>query len=188
LPQNLFGLPLHILVVHAVVVLLPIAVVAAVAVAVWRRVRERFGPAVVGLSFVATLLVPIATQSGESLQAQLPSSPLIRSHAALGKALIPFAALFGIFLFALVALDVYARATADPRDLRGVAARLWARLPGGWRAERERPWLASGKVVASVLTVTFALAVGYLVVRAGHTGAKAVWDHSVRLSPGATSP
>ncbi len=188
MPQNLFGLPLHILVVHAVVVLLPLAVVAAVAVAGWRRVRERFGPAVVGVTFVATGLVPIATQSGESLQARLPSSPLIRSHAALGKALIPFAAIFGILLFAVVALDIHARGTANPRDLRGVAARLWSKLPVRWRAERERPWLVPSQIAGSVLTVIFAVAVGYLIVRAGHTGAKAVWDHSVHLRPSASSP
>jgi len=180
-PQNAFGLPVHILVVHAVVVLLPIAVVAAILVAVWRRARERFGVAVVKLTFVATVLVPVASQSGEALQARLRSSPIIRAHASLGKALIPFAALFGIWVFAVVAIDVYRRAVADSRGLRGFAARVWAKLPASWRLQRERRWLRPGAAAASILTVVSALAVGYLIVRAGHTGAKAVWDHSVHL-------
>jgi len=187
-PQNLFGLPVHILVVHAVVVLLPVAVVAAILVAVWRRARERFGMTVVGLTFVATVLVPVASQSGESLQSRLPDSAIVRAHAALGKDLIPFAAVFGICVFAVVALDIYRRALGDPGAIHGVAARVWAKLPSGWRSRRERPWLSPGTTVASVLTVVFAVAVGYLVVRAGHSGAAAVWSHSVHLDRSAATP
>lgn len=188
MPHNAFGLPVHILVVHVVVVLLPVAVVAAILVAVWPRVRARWGMAVLALTFVATLFVPVATQSGESLQARLPSSPIIRTHVALGKDLIPFAAVFGICLFVLVAIDVHRRASADARAVRGLGARVWAKLPAKWRAPGERGWHRPGAVAASVLTVVFAVAVGYLVVRAGHTGARAVWDHTVRLRQSVATP
>jgi uncharacterized membrane protein len=188
MPQNAFGLPVHILVVHVVVVLLPIAVVAAIIVAAWPRVRARWGMAVLGLTFVATLFVPVATQSGESLQARLPSSPIIRAHASLGKDLIPIAALFGICVFVLVAIDLHRRATADPKTVRGLGARVFGKLPAKWRATGERGWHRLGLVLASVLTVVFAVAVGYLVVRAGHTGARAVWDHTIRLKQSVATP
>ena len=61
------GLPLHPLVVHAVVVLLPLAILGTIALALHRPWRATYGPLVVGVAAVATALVPVATSSGESL-------------------------------------------------------------------------------------------------------------------------
>jgi hypothetical protein len=65
---------------------------------------------------------------------------------------------------------------------------VFGKLPAKWRATGERGWHRLGLVLASVLTVVFAVAVGYLVVRAGHTGARAVWDHTIRLKQSVATP
>jgi uncharacterized membrane protein len=82
------GLPVHPLVVHAVVVLLPLACLGTVAIAVRRSWRERFGPLVVGCAAVATALVPVATSSGEALERHVGDPGV---HAHLGDQLIWFA-------------------------------------------------------------------------------------------------
>jgi hypothetical protein len=60
------GLPLHALVVHAVVVLLPLACLVTIAVAArpsWRR----FAPALVALNAVVAAMAFVAKRSGENL-------------------------------------------------------------------------------------------------------------------------
>ena len=54
MPENLFGLPTHILLLHVVVILLPLAAVATVAVALSSRFRHRWGIATVCATFVVT--------------------------------------------------------------------------------------------------------------------------------------
>ena len=58
------GIPLHPLVVHAVVVLLPLAVVGTIAIVLRPSWRVRYGPLVVLAAAVSTVLMPVATSSG----------------------------------------------------------------------------------------------------------------------------
>ena len=58
MPAFVFGLPSHVLVVHAVVVLVPLAVLGAVAVALWPAARRRCGWLGVGVTVVATACIP----------------------------------------------------------------------------------------------------------------------------------
>ena len=62
------GLPVHPLVVHAVVVLLPLAVLGTIAIAVTTGLAPPLRPLVVAAAAVATVLVPVATSSGEALE------------------------------------------------------------------------------------------------------------------------
>lgn len=96
----IFGLPIHALVVHAVVVLLPLSVVGALAIAAVPRWRRPYGPLVVGLAAVATLLIPVATASGESLEHRVGDP---ERHAELGEQLIWFA----VPLLALLAIVLW---------------------------------------------------------------------------------
>lgn len=65
--MTLFGLPLHPLVVHAAVVLLPLAALGAIVIAVSARARKRFGwPVVIGAITAAGAAVG-ARVTGESL-------------------------------------------------------------------------------------------------------------------------
>ena len=149
MPESVGGLPLHPLVVHAVVVLLPLAAVGVAAVSLVPAWRVRFGSLVVLVAALATVAVPVATSTGEALQATLPSNELIVRHAGLGNRV-----LFG----------------AVP--LLAVAVALW------WLGRREQAdqqiprWLRVG---LSILGVAIAIAVMVQVVLVGHSGADAVW-------------
>src|SRR5689334_14612071 len=103
MPDNLFGLPTHVLLQHVVVVLLPVAAVAALLVASWAWYRHHLGVATLIATFLVTLFVPLTTQSGESLAGRLPDSPAISAHVAAGDRVQWVAAIFGLCLFAVVA-------------------------------------------------------------------------------------
>jgi phosphatidylglycerophosphate synthase len=85
------GLPLHPLVVHGVVVLLPLMALLTVAVAVLGRWSRGAWPVVAG-NVVVTVMALVAKESGERLQAALPvQSEAIERHAGLGDRLPLFA-------------------------------------------------------------------------------------------------
>jgi hypothetical protein len=71
------GLPVHALVVHAVVVLVPLASVGLIAIAVRPSWRRAYAPVVVILATAGLLLVPVATKSGHKLKEHLNASGVI---------------------------------------------------------------------------------------------------------------
>jgi hypothetical protein len=176
MPENLFGLPTHILLLHVVVILLPLAAVATVAVALSSRFRHRWGLATVCATFVVTLFVPLTTQAGEALAARLPTNALIVRHADVGNQVVIWAAAFGLSLFAVVAIDLRRRASAEPHEL--TPAETWATryLPQRWRTATPN-WTASTLQVAKILALVTAIGATVMVIWAGHTGARAVWSH-----------
>lgn len=100
------GLPLHPLVVHAVVVLLPLAILGTIAIAVRPRWRGTYGPLVVGVAAVATVLCPVATSSGEALEKHVGDPG---QHAQLGDQLVWFALPVLVLSLLLVWFDRRAR-------------------------------------------------------------------------------
>jgi len=84
------GLPVHALVVHAVVVLLPLMAVLTIVVAVRRGLRERYSWWVLAGNVVVAGLTLVAKQSGEALRASL-GGQIAKEHAALGTLLPWFA-------------------------------------------------------------------------------------------------
>ena len=118
--SDVIGLPLHPLVVHAVVVLVPlVAVGMAVAVlsAVWAE-RLRLVLAVLGAAAAAAAFV--ARSSGQSLLAQVPGSPEVARHADTADAL-PW---FVLGAAALVAGWAWSGSQGRPSRLLGVVAAL----------------------------------------------------------------
>jgi hypothetical protein len=149
MPETLGGIPLHPLVVHAVVVLLPLAALGVIAIALVPSWRTRFGVLVVAAAAVATGLVPVATSTGEQLEESVSESAQLERHGELGDGVI-----FG----------------ALPLLVLSVA--LWW---FGRRAQSGSPvprWLNLLVTIAAVV-----VAVGAIVqmVLVGHSGAKAVW-------------
>jgi len=85
------GLPAHALLVHAVVVLLPLAALAVVLHAVWPEARRRLGIVTPLLCLAVLVLVPLTTNAGEDLEKALGgSNPLIDRHAELADQLLPW--------------------------------------------------------------------------------------------------
>jgi uncharacterized membrane protein len=158
MPEFVNGLPLHALVVHFVVVLLPLAVAGAVVIAVWPAARARFGWLVVAAAAVATVLVPVATSSGTKLQRRLPDNELVRTHQELGDKMIYFAI---PLLLAVVALMV----------VHEVGRR------------QEATWTKFALIGVAVVTVASAVAAGVHVYRVGDAGSRAVWDGIQNTQP-----
>jgi hypothetical protein len=181
MPDNLFGLPTHVLLQHVVVVLLPIVAVAALLVASWAWYRHHLGVATLVATFLVTLFVPLTTQSGESLAGRLPESPAISAHVAAGDRVQWVAAIFGLCLFAVVALDLRRRASMTA-ELAPAEAWVSRRTPVSWR-DAAPGWTSPALTVARVLLVVAAIAVVLVVIQAGHSGAQAVWSNYPNLKP-----
>src|SRR5918994_3422534 len=95
------GIPLHPLVVHAVVVLLPLAALGAVVIAVRRSWRRTFGIPVLLIALAGVAAVPMATTTGSQLWTALDvNNPLIDVHAQRASWLLPFALGFLVLLAA----------------------------------------------------------------------------------------
>ncbi len=166
-PTFVSGLPLHPLVIHAVVVLVPMAVIGSVLVAVWPAARPRWAWPVAVLTAAAVVAIPLATSTGEGLEHNLPRTPAIATHAELGDQLLVFAA---PLLACVVAL-----AFLDQRRRRGLAA-AQAAGPGTMTA----PMATTGRarvlaVALALLTMAFALVCAVQVFRIGDSGARAAW-------------
>jgi hypothetical protein len=82
--MNIFGLPLHPLVVHAAVVLLPLAALGALLIAVSKRARTRYGSLVVLLALVATGSVIGARITGEALNGGTQATGILATHVTYG--------------------------------------------------------------------------------------------------------
>ena len=152
--DTLFGLPAHPLVVHAAVVLLPIAAIALVVVAAIPRARRVYGPIVLGVAIAATIAVGLAQGSGESLEDSVQETELVEEHTEQGETVLPWA--IGVTVVsALVAAEPYTRKRLDS---------LSPRLP---------------RIVTAVL-VGASLVVGvgatWTVIDVGHSGATSVWN------------
>lgn len=149
------GLPLHPLIVHIVVVVVPMAALAAIVAALWPRARAWMGPMPAILALVGLIATPIATTAGENLEDRLGlSAPEVDDHTAAGDiVIVGTGCLFGAAAFLyLVGLPVVTqRLRLSPSVVKTV------------------------DIVARVLAVAAALAAVYLVFRAGDTGARAVW-------------
>jgi uncharacterized membrane protein len=150
-----FGLPLHPLVAHLVVVFLPLASITVLLAAVWPRFRRWAGPLPLGLAVVGAVNVPVATQSGEALAGGtgLGQLPLVQTHSALGDTMLYWA--LGLVVAAALVFWLHLKTrTADSNRKPGQA-------------------LAAGiAVVAAVAAIGTAVHI----YRVGESGARAVWD------------
>lgn len=146
------GLPLHPLVVHAAVVLVPVAALVVALAALWPLFRRwgRFLP--LGVALSALVLVPIATQSGEALEERVTQTPLIEAHAELGEALLPWVIALAIVAAVLLWWNWNEHTDSVPRAPRWVA------------------------LVLAVTAVFAATGTTVQIMRIGHSGATAVWS------------
>ncbi len=148
------GIPVHALVVHAAVVLVPLTALGAILMAVRPDFSRRFGTLVVIVGFVAAGSCVVAKESGEQL-ARHVGSP--QPHVDLGS-VMPLVA-GGLFALVLV---------------------FWL-FDRGIPANKSRPmWL----VLLAVLLVVASVAAVYWTFRVGDSGAKAVWEPIMSKSQG----
>lgn len=139
------GLPLHPLVVHAAVVLVPATALGAVLMAFSVRFSRRFGVLVSIVGAAGLIATVVSKTSGEDLTSE-KGTP--QPHADLAGPL-------PIIVLVLAALVLA----------------LWL-LDRGRPTNRSRPVPA---VLLAILTVAAAVIATYWMIRVGHTGAEAVW-------------
>lgn len=145
------GLPVHILVVHAVVVLIPLMALVTIAFTLRPKWRAGLGWAVLG-NLVATGAAIVAKLAGENLQTRLSNQlgqPVATEHAELGDKL-PY------FAIALLVASVLAWALT-----RGTGAGF-ARVG-----------------TALLLVVVTGVLAGWWTFRTGDSGSRAVWQDTI---------
>jgi uncharacterized membrane protein len=124
---NIFGLPLHPLVVHAAVVLMPLASLGALVVVVSSRARERFGWLTVAFAIAAAGAAVTARISGEALAQSLGGiAPLIATHRLYGE-LTPWPA---VALAITLPAGLLIRSRSKPAWVAAAALTVLAALAG----------------------------------------------------------
>ncbi|MGM0386190.1 MAG: DUF2231 domain-containing protein [Actinomycetota bacterium] len=149
------GLPVHPLVVHLVVVLLPLSALGLIALVVFPRWRGTFGWLTMGGLTAGALAAVAAASSGEAL-ADRVGEP--ERHAELGETLeiVALALLAAGWIWFLLERRNAVRGGGTPR------------------------MLGSGlQLVASLAVLALAIGALALTVLVGHSGAQAVWEGRV---------
>jgi hypothetical protein len=147
--DTVYGLPVHALVIHVVIVLVPLAAAGVVVIAVVPRWRARFGVPVLLIATAGLAAVPVATQSGGKLKDRLGASGVvarqIQDHKQMGDRVIWPTLAMWLLAIALVVMD--------RQGGRGTAVKVVAVLAA----------LAAAAAAAQVLIT-------------GHLGSTAVWS------------
>lgn len=159
--NTLFGLPAHPLIVHAAVVLVPLAAIAVILITCnskWRSSHALLGALIAG---GATIAVGLAGGTGEQLAESIKRSELIRAHIRQADSVLPFsigvAIVAGILLVLRIAqwknYDLLAKIKIKPQTLFGV--------------------LMAAAIICGAASTFF-------VTQVGHSGAKATWSTVVK--------
>ncbi len=143
------GLPAHILLIHLVVVLGPLAAILAVICAVWPAARQRLIWPTLALAVTTLIVAPLTADSGEWLGGKVGSSPAIERHEDLGETLAYFVATL-VFAVAMLAI-------VHVRRARGGSVKTAAHA------------------VVAVLVIAAAAATLVQTYRVGESGARAAW-------------
>jgi hypothetical protein len=158
--DELFGLPAHPLVVHAAVVLVPLAAIGVVVIAFWPAARAKLGVAVVVIAALGTLFAYLAVESGGYLEDQVKETEQVEEHAKLGDSGLASAVAVLLGAVAVTGFGVYEKRRSAPDD------------GDGNRTNRKVLYLRTGVGVVAVVLVSL----GTLqIARIGHSGAKATW-------------
>lgn len=152
--MDVAGLPLHPLIVHAVVVLTPLTVLALLLGTFWPAARRRLGIVTPLAALVVLVLVPITVNAGLALAQLIGPIPAVERHRQLGEMLLPWA--IALFVVAAGQWAWYRWGDARVRERSPGAARLTAIVIGA----------------ASVVVGVGAVA---MIVLIGDSGARAVW-------------
>lgn len=146
------GLPVHVLVVHAAVVFVPLLALGAIVYALVPRWRAKIGWAVIALAIIAPICTLVSKLSGEKLydrQAGIkgPARVLLDQHMGFGTRTFWFTLALGVVSLVMVLLTLR-RPDSLPR---------------------------AASIGLSVIMVALAAISGYYVFRTGDSGAHVVW-------------
>jgi uncharacterized membrane protein len=151
------GLPAHVLLVHALVVLAPLTALLEVLCALWPAARRRLVWLVLAFAVVTTALTPITTEAGEWLyDRERHHRDILNTHVDRGGWMIYFSAAMLVVAVVLALVQ--------------------------WREGRsEKPGMGTNVAVA-VLAIAVGAASIVQVVRIGDSGARSVWADELTKS------
>jgi uncharacterized membrane protein len=151
------GLPAHVLLVHAVVVLAPLTALLEILCAVWPAARRRLVWLVLAFAVVTTALTPITTEAGEWLyDRERHHSAILNTHADRGGWMIYFS--IAMLVVAVILALVH------------------------WRENRSAKPAMTTNVVVAILAIAVGVASIVQVVRIGDAGARSVWANELTKS------
>jgi hypothetical protein len=179
LDYQVVGLPLHVLLVHAVVVGVPFLAAVLVVLAAWPGARRVLWLPTLAGGLLLLGLTFLTIEAGKWLEARVPPTPLIQEHTAQGEDIVPW--MFGLVAVAAV---VSALAIVEQRQRRDRTAPEVA-AARGFVQTVSRP--SPARTVVVVLLVIAALGVGagatWTIIRIGEAGSRAVWEGSFSDEP-----
>jgi hypothetical protein len=144
------GLPAHVLLVHAIVVLAPLTAVLEILCALWPAARRHLVWLVLTLAAVTTVLTPITANAGAWLyDQQHDHRDILNAHADRGSWMIYFS-------IALLVVAV-ALALVHRREVRAAELGFVVR------------------VLVALVAIVVGVAAIVQIVRIGDSGARAVW-------------
>lgn len=157
--DTIFGLPTHVLIVHATVVFLPAAALGAIVMVLRRSLIHRLGWITVVVAGLGAAAAWVSRFSGAELASRVGSPQL---HVDYGHALPVHAT--GFFILVLV---------------------YWL-LARGVPGNRSRPWWL---VALGVIVVLAAIGLVWSTIITGHSGAEATWGAIIENTrPGQIPP
>lgn len=164
------GVPIHPLVVHAAVILVPLSALLALPVALRATWRRRFGWPVVIVAVLAWPAIPASVMSGRELAEDTYGAELgglIAEHERLGEQLPLISGLFVLATVLLVALGT-------------LGDRWWLTAPSdSGAAGQTPPWWRLGLAALAVAVVGMGIWTVVQVTLVGHLGAESTWGHLV---------
>ncbi len=148
------GLPLHPLLVHAVVVLIPLTVAALLLTQFWPAARRRLGVVTPLAALAILVLVPITVAAGQSLAQLVGPLPGVQTHQHYGRMLLPWA--IALFVVAAAQWTWFRWGVGGDRALGGALA-------------------AAARWLLPAASVAVGVGILILLVLIGDSGARAVW-------------
>jgi hypothetical protein len=184
MPTVINGLPAHVLLLHVVVVLVPLAAVMLIASAVWPAARAKLGFLTPAVALVALVFVPVTTNAGHYLYDHLHfTNSALRKHVSLGDDLLPW--VIALFVVSAAVWILHRRydmpwrpAGPDPDQPEPAGSGGTSVLTQRRAAKQALPvW-----VTALVAVAAIAVSVGTVIqlYRIGDSGAHAVWGGTLK--------
>ncbi|WP_248960087.1 DUF2231 domain-containing protein [Sphaerisporangium perillae] len=149
--DQILGLPAHPLMIHAAVIFIPLLALGSVVYGVVPRVRPSIAWAVVLLAIAAPVTAFVAKESGEAFLERMFAAGL--PEGALGQRITEHESYAGPLVLSSFGLAVSSLLLVYSSRKLGKTT----------------------TAILTVVTVVLALAAGYYVARAGHSGATAAW-------------
>jgi hypothetical protein len=154
------GLPLHPLLVHATVMLVPTAAIMAILGSVWPAARRKLGIVTPIVATAAAVAVALTIQAGEALEERVTETDLVEAHTEGGEAATPWIVLLVVAAWVQWAWFAFAK----------------KRLAEGAKAVFGATTSKVVPVVLAVLVVASAAGSAWTVYKIGEAGARAVWS------------